>query len=220
MRFLADDDRNRWRTEKSVAFRVPARLLEHAVPSRGERAKIGDGRAGNKGAAAFRREPEDVEQPTQRDLLEQGSCRSRAPKTGVLVPGSREPVTSDRNRKRATDDKAKEPRPGHRRRPGRTDFIQEPQRVRRIALAIRQRLIECLELFDRRSGRSNRTFVDSFQVTDRALGRVAEKFFVHRLRRHSCCAPENERPKIRRRNFESMKEEVRKAIPSGSAYRL
>jgi len=63
MRFRADDHCD-WRcAEKSVGFRVPAGLLEDAMSRGGERAKIRDGGAGDKGAAAFTWEPEDVEQP-------------------------------------------------------------------------------------------------------------------------------------------------------------
>ena len=63
MRFRGDDHGNRRSAEKSVGFGVPTGLFQDAVARGSERAKVRDGGAGDKGAAAFRREPEDVEQP-------------------------------------------------------------------------------------------------------------------------------------------------------------
>src|SRR3954464_15793835 len=125
MRFGADNYRNRGRTEKSVSFRIPAGLFEDAMSRGRERAKIRDGGAGDERATAFKRKPKNVEQPAQRDFLEQRCCWSGTPKTGVLVPGSREPVARNRNGERAADDEAEKARARHCRRPRRTDLIQE-----------------------------------------------------------------------------------------------
>ena len=162
-----------------------------------ERAKVRNGSAGDKGAAAFGREAENVEQPAQRDLFEKGCCRSGAPESGVLVPSGRQPVGRDRNRKRAANDKPEESRPSHRHCSWRSNLIQEPQRFSRISLAIRQWFIERLELFDGGSCRSYRALANSFEITDRARRRVGKKFFVHHLGRQSVRAEENERSKIR-----------------------
>src|SRR5437588_9979476 len=101
MRFGGDDHSNRRRGEKSVGFRVPAGLLENAVARGGERAKIRDGGAGDKSTAAFRRKPEDIEQPAQRDLFEERSSGRGAIETGVLVPSPREPIGRECDRTRA-----------------------------------------------------------------------------------------------------------------------
>src|SRR5438105_1292697 len=110
MRFRANDHCDWRRAENSVGFRIPAGLLEDAMSRGGERAKIRDGGTGDKGTAAFRREPENVEQPAQRYFFKQGRCRSGPPEPRILVPGGREPVGRDRNRKRATDHEPEKPR--------------------------------------------------------------------------------------------------------------
>src|SRR5437588_11656917 len=179
MRLRAYDHSNGRRAEKSVGFRVPAGLLENAMARGGERAKIRDGRTGDKGTAAFRREPEDVEQPAQRYFFKEGRCRSGPPEASVLVPGGREPVSRDRNGKRAADDESEKPRPSHRHRPRRTDLIEQPQRFSRISLTIRERLIKRVQFFNSVRRGSYRAFTDSFQIADRARRSVGKKFFVH-----------------------------------------
>src|ERR1051326_4038076 len=197
MRFSADDDSYRRRAEKSVRFRIPTGFFQDSVTCGGQGAKVCDGRAGDKGATAFGRKPKNIEQPAQCNFFEVGSRRSGTPKTRVLVPSCGQPVSRDCDGQRAADHKPEEPRPSHSHRSWRSDLIQEPQGFSRITLAIRQRFIKRAQLLDGFSCRSYRALGNSFKVTDRALGRVDKKFFVHRLGRTSLSPPENKKQILR-----------------------
>ena len=126
------EDPHLWQPGETRPYVVP-RPVQDLVASGCQAREVGHRRAGHEPDGALRRQPEQVEDPAARDLLDRGRCRGQGPEPGVLVPcatsASRRrgpPAAPRRSPCRRSDrtasrpDPARTPRPAGRRprRPG------------------------------------------------------------------------------------------------------
>ena len=105
---LADDDPDPRRALEPVPREIPARPLEDPVPRRCQRRHVGHLATGHEARRDTGREPQQLLQPCERDLLDDSGTRRRPDLGGVLIPGRGEPVGCDGSRQRAADDEAEE----------------------------------------------------------------------------------------------------------------
>ena len=103
---------------ESVGRGVPARSLEHAVPRRGEAGEVRHRGAGDEADGGARGQPEQLQQPGRRDLLDADHARGGVAHAGVLVPGRDEPVGGQRGGQGRAHDPAEEPAGGVRHEAG------------------------------------------------------------------------------------------------------
>jgi hypothetical protein len=111
---FADDQPHARRTDQPVPLDVPSGLCQHPVPRRRERGHVRHLTARDERERRVRRQPQQVDQPSARDLLHGGCRRSRTRQPGVLIPRAHHPVGCDGHRQRAADDEAEVARRPHR----------------------------------------------------------------------------------------------------------
>jgi hypothetical protein len=88
---LTDHHIERRRTEHAPSLRIPAEAGEERVPAGCEARGVRHRRTGDERNGRLRREPQEVDQPALRHLVELGRHRRHHGKRGVLVPRTREP---------------------------------------------------------------------------------------------------------------------------------
>ena len=93
---------------------VVAVIAQHGVARDDQRDEVRAGGAGDESDPAVSGQPEDLQQPARRDLLDGRRRRGGLARPGVLVPRGDEPVGGQRRRVRAADDEAVEARGAHR----------------------------------------------------------------------------------------------------------
>ena len=129
------DDRHRRRTLETLSLDVPAGPGEDAVPRRGQRREVGHRRAGHEPDARPGRQAEQVDQPGSRHFLGDRGGRRQGVQAAVLVPGTGQPVGTERGRQAATDDEPEvaPARAGDQARVGRGgQVLDHRERVRRM----------------------------------------------------------------------------------------
>ena len=101
-----DEDADAWSALEAAAGEIPAGALELVVPCRCERGHMGHLTAGDEACRDAGGQHEELAQPVQADLLDNGRARPGDDEPGVLIPGRGEPVGSQRGGQRAADHEA------------------------------------------------------------------------------------------------------------------
>jgi len=144
------------------------------VAGGGERAEIGDGGTGDERAGCGGREREHIEEPAERDLLDDGGGGRGAVEAAVSIPSAGEPVGGEGGGKRAADDETEKARTGHRGGGGRADLVEEAEGFGGSDGIVREGRIEGGELRDGGRG-GDGAGGETVEVAQRAGGGVGEE---------------------------------------------
>ena len=177
----ADDHRDRRRAEQPVVAGVPPHALEQRVARRGETGHVRDCRPGDEGAGAVERQPEQLDDPAHRDLLDPRAGRTGDAERAVLLPRCEQPVRRDRRGERPAVDEAEVARPRDGDRRGLTDAIELLDHGRGWNRGVLQRDVEGVERGEGLLGRRDATLPHPVQVASRALGDVGKYLPGHFL---------------------------------------
>src|SRR6516164_1644064 len=111
MRFLADDDRQLGRAEKSSRSNVPSGARENRLPRGGKAGRVCHLPAGDKAGPGTGWKTEELGEPLQHRFLDDRRCRGEHEQTRVLIPSTGEPISADGGRNASADYEAEEARP-------------------------------------------------------------------------------------------------------------
>ncbi len=136
--FRADEHPDPRRPGQPVGGDLPACLVQHRVPRGGQAGEVGHRGAGDEADPAACGQPEHVEQPALRHVLDRGERGCRQEQARVLVPGADQPVGGQGRRVRAADDEPVEPARRHRGEAGLAGPGEEVDDLRRFCRAVRQ----------------------------------------------------------------------------------
>ena len=112
---------------------------ELLAPAGGQAGEVGHRRAGDEADVGVGRQPEQVEQPAGRGLLDRDGARRRVAHRRCSGPSADQPVGGQRGRQRAADDPAEEPPGRHRHQPGLDQPGQHVDDLGRVGRPVRQR---------------------------------------------------------------------------------
>jgi hypothetical protein len=130
---VANDDGDGRRTEKAPRFHIPTFAGEQGVSGRGQTRHIGRGGARDEASPGSGGQRQEIDQPSEGNILESGGDGRLYAQGGVLIPGRGQPVRRQGSGQGPTNDEAKvaAARAGHRRRGA--DLVELGQHVCRLA---------------------------------------------------------------------------------------
>ena len=108
MDFAADHDGDGRGAEEAVVFDVPVLFLQQGVAGGGEAGEVSHCRAGNDGAGGFGGEVEEIAEPVEGDLFEDGGGGGHDAEGGVLIPGADHPTGGEGGGGGSAGDEAEE----------------------------------------------------------------------------------------------------------------
>ena len=145
MRFLTDDDGQLGGTLQPHGLDVPTGAAQHLVPCGRERGDVGSVGTRHESHARFRRESEQIEDPSRRAGFQGCDGGRHHVKGCVLVPGRDEPVGGDRLRVAAAGDEPEVARPRGCHQPWLEPRSERVERFDRIGRSVRHRPVEIAE---------------------------------------------------------------------------